>query len=209
MARFVGISALALTTILGLRTFAPDSWPTIPTWATIAGIAIGVLVFGIGIGQMLSGRAQSSTRGYPELRLSVVGARIFTPDGPDVGDRRTGIALDALVWNSGADSFATNWTLRVMPKGAAPSTAELTKIPDMLRLGGAADSAVIRASDSLSEKTLHVPITSCPTEGMLLFYVRLRQDTVLAPSTRLELAVKDAKGAETSVSKPIGDWLRR
>jgi hypothetical protein len=97
-----------------------------------------------------------------------------------------------------------------MPKGAAPSTAELTKIPDMLRLGGAANSAVIRASDSLSEKTLHVPITSCPTEGMgLLFYVRLRQDTVLAPSTRLELAVKDAKGAEATVSKPIGDWLRR
>src|SRR5271169_1209657 len=106
MARFVGISALALTMILGLWTFAPDSWPTIPTWATIAGIAIGVLVFGIGIGQMLSGRAQSSARGYPELRLSVVGARIFTPDGLDLGDRRTGIALDALVWNSGADSFA-------------------------------------------------------------------------------------------------------
>jgi hypothetical protein len=64
----------------------------------------------------------------PELRLSMSGANVFTPDALDVRSRLTGVALDVKVWNTGAPSVATDWTLAVIPQGKTPVLGQLTEI---------------------------------------------------------------------------------
>ncbi len=145
----------------------------------------------------------------PELKLLMSGGNVFQPDMKDVRDRLTGIVLNAKIWNTGAPGVAIEWSLIVIPQGMTPIVGQLTKIPEILRVQGAINSAVIRASESLEEKTKITLVQSVPIEGVLLFYVPIKKETVLAPSTRLELAVKDIYGSETKVSQLMGDWLRR
>jgi hypothetical protein len=76
-------------------------------------------------------------------------------------------------------------------------------------LGGPINSAVIRSSESLPEKTKVTPISNAPVEGKLLFYVPMKLEIVRAASTRLELMIKDMYGTETRVTKLMGDWLAR
>ena len=98
----------------------------------------------------------------------------------------------------------------VIPKGGLPVVAQLTMIPDNLRLGGGSiNSAVIRASDALDVKTAKDPVAATPADGTLLFYVPLKKPVVLDPSTRLELSVKDIHGSESVARQLMGDWLQR
>jgi hypothetical protein len=48
--RAVTILGLGITLILGLYTFAPPDWPKVPPLITLSGMAIGILILGIGIG---------------------------------------------------------------------------------------------------------------------------------------------------------------
>jgi hypothetical protein len=142
----------------------------------------------------------------PGLKISMSGANVFVPD--EARDL-TGIALDATVWNTGTPTRATEWNLAVIPQGKRPVIAQLTAIPEFLRLGGAINSGVIRGSDALDQKTLAADIGNSPISGKLLFYVPMKQEVVLAPSTRLELSVKDINKKETIIAKRMGDWLHR
>jgi hypothetical protein len=145
----------------------------------------------------------------PELRLSMSGGSVFVPNAPDMRSRLTGLALDARVWNTGTPGVATDWVLKVTPKGGEPVVAQLTKIPDRLDLQGPINSTVIHGADELDVRTLRMPISDTPVEGTLLFYVPLDREVVMAGTTRLELTVKDAYGSESGVSQVMGDWVHR
>jgi hypothetical protein len=142
------------------------------------------------------------------FHLSISGGNVFTPEAPDVRDRLTGIAINAKVWNTGNPSVATEWGLAVIPKGQIPVVAQLTTIPDQLRLGGPYNSVIIRSSDALNVKTAKEPIVN-PIDGTLLFYVKLQRSVVLDAATQVELSVKDIYGSETVVRQLMGNWLQR
>jgi len=145
----------------------------------------------------------------PELKLSISGGNVFLPDAPDLHNKVTGIALNAKVWNTGGPSVATEWNLFIIPQGATPLRAQLTKIPEHLKVGGAFNSLVIYASDALDAKTSQTQISSMPIEGVLLFYLPIPKVVIQAPSTRWELSVKDIYGNETRFNQLVGDWLTR
>jgi hypothetical protein len=145
----------------------------------------------------------------PELRLSMSGANVFTPDAQDVRERLTGIALNVKVWNTGTPCVATDWSLAVIAQGKTPALAQLTRIPEHLSLGGPINSTVIHASDALDVKTSANPISTQLVDGTLLFYVQMKRAVVLQKSTRLELAVTDIYGTKTLTSQIMGDWLGR
>jgi hypothetical protein len=198
--RAIGLFGLALALVIGLLAFVPEGWPKIPLWLTLTGIGVGIFLCGLGVGLVMSGwRGGSHPR--PNLRLSLLGGNIFTPDAKDVRNRLTGIVLDISVWNTGAPSVATEWSLFVVAQNAAPVPAQVTEIPEALRLGGLINSAVIRSSESLQDKTKVTPISNAPVQGKLLFYVTMKLEIVRAASTRLELTVKDMYGTESRVTK--------
>lgn len=147
----------------------------------------------------------SQPSGRPELRLVTSGGNIFQPI--DVG--MTGITLTTKVWNTGTPTVATEWGLSVIPQGRLPALAQLTKIPEHLRLGGKINSAVVEAAEELDLKTAQTQISAFPVEGVLLFYVHLPLATVRNPATRFELSVQDIYGKETKISKLLGDWMVR
>ena len=180
--------------------------------ATLSGIGLGIFLIGVAVGLLISSqRSGSETQSarQPKLRLSMAGANIFIPDAMDMHNRFTGIGINAKVWNTGAPSVATEWLLFVIPENGTPVVGQLTAIPESLRLGGAVNSTIIRASDSLESKTKNTQVQTTPIEGTLLFYVAMKKEVVQAPSTRLELIVKDINGEETKATQLIGDWLQR
>lgn len=52
--RAVALFGLGVTLIVGLYTFAPDNWPKIPPMATAGGMAIGLLILGVGCGLLIA-----------------------------------------------------------------------------------------------------------------------------------------------------------
>jgi hypothetical protein len=52
--RAVALFGLGVTLIIGLYTFAPDTWPKVPPMATAGGMAIGILILGIGGGLLIA-----------------------------------------------------------------------------------------------------------------------------------------------------------
>jgi hypothetical protein len=145
----------------------------------------------------------------PELRLVMLGANVFVPDAPDLKGQLTGIALDARIWNTGAPSVATSWSLVIIPKNGGLVPTQFTKIPPKLTVKGPVVGAVIKASDALDEKTNANPISTVPVDGTLLFYVKLPQNVVKDLDTRWELTVEDIYGKPTTVAKTLADWLQR
>jgi hypothetical protein len=127
----------------------------------------------------------------PQLRLTVFGGNIFTPNASDVRSRLTGMGLTVQIWNTGSPSVATEWSLVVTPQGKGPVVAQLTKIPEQLIATGKINSSVLRSSDDLSVIAASREIRSIPINGTLLFYVALDQATVLNPTTQIRLAVRD------------------
>lgn len=144
---------------------------------------------------------------HSDIMLSMLGGNIFIPNAPGAVGHLTGIGLNVKIWNIGAPSVVTEWSLFVIPKNEIPVIAQLTEMPESLRVGGINNSAVIRSQDSLESKTKITPVETTPIEGTLLFYVPLQQEIVLMPSTRLELIAKDINGKETKSTKTIGDWM--
>ena len=146
----------------------------------------------------------------PDLKLSLLGGNVFVPGLPDMRERFTGIALNVRVRNAGAPSIAVDWRLFVVPQGGSPVQAQLTQIPEVLRLGGEFNSVVVRSSDDLHVTAARDPIpTGRAMEGTLLFYVPLPKPVVDAPSTRLELSVRDINGSESVATQLQSDWVHR
>lgn len=142
--------------------------------------------------------------------LSLIGGNIFVPEISDNAcNSLTGITLTAKIWNTGEPSLATEWLLFVIPENSIPVIAQLTTMPKTLRIGGKFNSTVIQGSESLEVKTSNTPVQTIPVEGTLLFYVSIKQEVVMAATTRLELIVKDIFGKETKAIQVMGDWLLR
>jgi hypothetical protein len=210
--RAIGVLGLALAFIFGVWSIAPTRFPALPMWVIRTGISIGIFLVGLAAGLLISNqRSDSKPQSTlpPNLMLSMLGGNVFEPDAKDMHNRLTGIGINAKIWNTGAPSVATEWSLSVIPEKATPVIAQLTKIPETLRLSGSINSAVIRSSESLEDKTKTAPVQATPVEGTLLFYAPIKREMVLAPSTRLELIVKDIEGKETKITKVMGDWLHR
>jgi len=144
----------------------------------------------------------------PELKVLMTGANIFIPNAPDMRRHLTGLAIDVRVWNTAKPSIATDWGLSVIAGGRIVK-AQLTRIPDELRVSGTINSTVIHASQDLSMKTSKEPVGNTVQEGTLLFYVNLDKATVVSASTQLELSVKDENGAASTARQSVGDWLQR
>lgn len=210
--RAIGVSGLALTIVFGLWSIAPTRFPLIPAWVTFTGVGFGIFLLGLAIGLLISNKRSTSETQLsqqPNLMLSMIGAGVFDPDATDMRGVWTGIGINAKIWNTGTSSVATEWLLFVIPENETPVIAQLTEIPDSLRVSGSINSTVIRASESLESKTKNMPVGTTPVEGTLLFYVAMRREIILKPSTRLELIVKDINGKETKVTKVMGDWMHR
>ncbi|MCX6634066.1 MAG: hypothetical protein NT090_03080 [Acidobacteria bacterium] len=118
-------------------------------------------------------------------------------------------AFEPLVGHDLAAKLRHAFLLVVIPKGGMPVVAQLTMIPEQLRVGGSINSGVIRASDALDVRTAKYPVAATPVDGTLLFCVPLKKSLVLDPSTRLELSVKDIRESESAARQPMGDWLQR
>ncbi len=158
--------------------------------------------------QIVKEKALDTTTLQSELRLSMLGGNIFIPD--NVNEQiLTGIALNVRVWNTGAPSFVSSWSLMVIPHGEIPILAQLIRMPELLRVNGMHNNAVIRAIDALDLKVNTTSVGTTPVEGTLLFYVKLSQKIVLDNDTRLELIATDMYEKETRKVQRIGDWLHR
>ncbi|MFZ1961928.1 MAG: hypothetical protein WAU78_00405 [Roseiarcus sp.] len=169
-------------------------------------MGVGVLLLGIGVGLVVADLRGPPTPQHPELRIAMSGANVFVPDKiPGV----TGIGLDAKIWNTGALSIVTVWSLVVIPNGAKPVVAQLTQMPNVLTANGPFNSARLLAGNSLEAKTKDTTVGDEPVSGVLLFYVQLPQDVVVAPNTVWTLIAKDAFEKETQISQLMGDWIQR
>ncbi len=208
--RAIGIFGIALAIIFGVWSLAPEGWPKFPLWAMYTGIGTGIFFAGVSTGLIAAHLRGSSTivsNVKPDIKLAMVGANVFEPDMASVHGM-TGIALNAKIWNTGSPSVATDWSLFVLTKNTPPIRAQLTGIPDSLRVGGPVNSIVIRSSDSLEEKTKLIDLTQIPVYGYLLFYVKMKRQVVLSQGTIFELCVKDIFGKETKIEQRMSDWLQ-
>jgi hypothetical protein len=182
-----------------------------PYWA-FAPLALILLATGIFVSRefKLIGPAarpfEASAPQKPELHLVIPSANVFVPVAePEL----TGIGVEARVWNTGVPSIATEWTMKIIPNGKVPATAQLTVMPNVLEATGEFNSAKLLASNSLESKTKITPIGITPVSGVLLFYVALPKNVVQSPDTSWEIGVKDIYERETAVAKLVGDWLSK
>jgi hypothetical protein len=207
--RAIGLFGLALALILGVWGLAPEGWPKMPAWATLSGIGVGILLVGLAAGLIIADRRNVHSIAVvqrPEFHLTVPGANIFIPDAQPAW---TGIGVDARIWNTGAPSIATDWSMQIVPNGGDVVNAQLTAMPNVLSATGPFNSAKLLAANSLEAKTRDTPVGAVPVDGVLLFYVALPKATVQAPDTRWEITVKDIYENKTQVTKLMGDWLHR
>ncbi len=179
-------------------------------------IALGFILAIVGIGLIISQVTMPkeitpilTTPNTAKLSVLMLGGNVFVPNGSDMQEQLTGIALTGKVWNTGTPSVAVEWSLTVTLKGQAAVSAQWTQIPEVLTLNGTPNSTVIHSSDALDKKTANSPIGDTPIEGTLLFYGKLPKTAVLDPSTRLDLSVRDIYGDIASSTHLVGDWLQR
>jgi hypothetical protein len=207
--RAIGLVGLALALILGLWSLAPEGWPKMPAWATLDGIGVGILLVGLAAGLIIADRRNIHSAAViqrPEFHLTIPGANIFIPDAQPTW---TGVGVDARIWNTGAPSIVTDWSMKIVPNGGDAVNAQLTAMPNVLSATGSFNSTKLLAANSLEAKTRDTPVGATPVEGVLLFYIALPKAAVQAPDTRWEITVKDIYESETRVTQLIGDWLSR
>ena len=205
--RYVGIAGLVLA-ILSL--IAPYRWPKVPTSITTAGLYIAILLVGAAIGSFLTHRygadQEKETPARPEFHLAMMGGNVFVPSKAPL---LTGIAIDARIWNTGASSIATGWSLQITPNGGMPVKAQLTAAPNRLTATGEFNNFQMSSDEVLDIRTLQTAVGNAPVSGKLLFYVALAKPLVQAADTRWTLKVKDVYEQETTTSNIVGDWLQR
>jgi hypothetical protein len=159
------------------------------------------------LGKTASAEPQGKHR--PKLMLAMTGVNVALTDTGSEHERLTGMGINVKLWNAGAPSVATEWLLYVTPEGAASQFAQLVPGKEPIRTDGPIGSFLLRVPETFEVKTKSKPIQSTPIEGTLFFNVAMKRETVLAPTTRLDLIVKDADGKETKATKYMAEWLQR
>lgn len=152
--------------------------------------------------------ASSGTKAH--FTLNMTGGCFFvSPSDHSV----TGIVLDANIRNSGASSVATDWRLKVAPKGRAPMAAEYQAIPEQMNV--LCDPPLtLHSKDNLADKVVGKRVLPLPgfnakvESGKLLFYIRLPQNVVADDATQLTLSVQDIAGNVFETQAAVGSWLR-
>jgi hypothetical protein len=71
--RAIGIAGLALAIIFGAWSMAPEGWPKMPSWASLAGVIFGVLLIGIAVGMFVSDQNGAP----PSLEPSIIESGLF------------------------------------------------------------------------------------------------------------------------------------
>ncbi|GEM_PF-3969495 len=140
----------------------------------------------------------------PQLRLIVQGANIFQLDQKPTW---TGIMVHARIWNTGAPSVVTEWSMAIIPNGAPAVAAQFTKFPVELVVSGAAGSRKFTQTDSLDMKTDATLVNDVPVSGSLFFIVEMPKEVVQAMNTTWIISAKDIHQQETSVTQLVGAWL--
>jgi hypothetical protein len=135
--------------------------------------------------------------------LYAQGASFYTSPGDS---SLTGIVLDVQIRNFGPSSVATEWKLKVTPKGGSAVAAQFNPIRKDLVVPGD-PPVVVRSSEGLAEKTGNKPILNGKAvSGRLLFYVGMPLAMVQDDSTMLTLSAQDIAGNEVSTAQLAGDW---
>ena len=60
----------------------------------------------------------------PELHLDMLGTNVFNAIRVPGSEKNTGIGIWAKVWNTGAPSVITSWTLTIITAGGRPDSAQ-------------------------------------------------------------------------------------
>jgi len=162
-------------------------------------------------GELATRQPQSSPRdevaamNAPNLRILLQGGNIFVPDQKPTW---TGIALDAIIINTGRPSVALDWGMSIIPPTGTPVRAQLSDLPKSLVARGPAGNSYLSDAESLAQSTLTDPLqTNVPRSGKLLFYVVLPKKTVL--DSVFEVTVTDASGRSFMARQNVRDWLQR
>jgi hypothetical protein len=158
------------------------------------------------LGRALSTEPQSRRR--PKLMLAMTGVDVSLTDPNNTHEHLTGIGINVKLWNTGAPSVATEWLLYIVPEGGAPLLAQSVQVQEPIRADGPIGSYILREPESFEVRTKTSPVQSTPVEGKLFFNVAMKRDLVLAPTTRLDLIVKDVDSKETKATKYMAEWLQ-
>jgi hypothetical protein len=131
------------------------------------------------------------------------GANVFIPDAaPEL----TGIVLTVRMWNTAEPTFVVDFSLTIEVEGHQPVKAQLTDMPETLRLNGES-STVLTAGMSLERKSAATPLGAAPMDGTLLFYAKIKKADVLRPSTVLKMTILDGNNQKHIVAHEVKDWL--
>lgn len=134
----------------------------------------------------------------PELHILMTGGDVFV-----VGPETTGIRLNTRIWNTGAPSVATSWSLVIFPPGpTVPVRTQFVTIDHTYRMP---DGFEFGPSDSLDAATLKAPVTSVPTTGSVLFMAPLPRDIV--NRSRMKLIVKDIHEHQSDTFQDMNEWM--
>lgn len=151
-------------------------------------------------------RIQQATRPLPpDIKAYLMGGSIF--ESTEFPGGATGLTINLKVWNIGSPTLIIKWELYIIPRGHTPEKAQYTEMPDVLRLNGAINSAVVKGADSIAKKLENTELEKNPVGGTLLFYSRLPKNAVIDKHTRLELVIHDLNGGEHKFEQLIGEWL--
>lgn len=137
-----------------------------------------------------------------DVHLTMDGGNIFRPDQRPAS---TGIALRTRVWNTGAPTWPTSWSLTIIRPGEPRRVAQHSDWNGHLVLGG---NTVIPSSDKLVEKLKDLPIAQKPIEGTLLFYIDMPQDQVLDSATTFDLEMTDSHNRIATFTQRLADWMK-
>lgn len=65
--RAIGLIGLALAIIFGAWSLAPEGWPKMPSWGSLLGVGIGILLVGLAAGLILGAQRKPDTPNEPQL----------------------------------------------------------------------------------------------------------------------------------------------
>jgi hypothetical protein len=191
------------------RTF-PPTWQFVSICILIAGLGISVgLALKVPPHNAMATQTEPMTSRSPQFKLLFLDSgNVFMYSPPGLRNAITGITLDAKIWNIGAPSIVSNWTITVAPAdGGDPVGGQSIPIKRLMHLNGRYSTATITPSSSLAAKTEFAKVGQTPIEGTLLFYVPLSQKSVL--NSKITLTAKDLYGNPYSTTVYMRDLPQR
>lgn len=65
--RGIGVLGIALAIIFGVWSLAPEGWPKMPSWVSLLGVGIGILLVGLAGGLILGAQRKPANPNEPRL----------------------------------------------------------------------------------------------------------------------------------------------